>query len=367
MEELVMNAAFWHGKRVLLTGHTGFKGAWLKFWLQSMGAEVTGLSLPVEPGPSLYALLFGTTENEREVCDIRDPLSVTNRVLQAKPEIVFHLAAQSLVRASYRQTSLTFETNVQGTVNLLDALRLSDTVRSVVVVTTDKVYENKEDGRTFVETDALGGHDPYSASKAAAEIICASYRSSFFAPKGVGLATARAGNVIGGGDWAQDRLIPDAIRAWSSDDVLTIRSPKSVRPWQHVLEPLSGYLRLAEHLWQDPKSAGAFNFGPEPLAAATVEDVLQKASLTFGKGDIQIAIPDHTMHEAGQLRLDSAKAARVLGFHPVWSLEETIHRTMNWYRCELEGSKAIDLCRVDLADFVRASGLYAIDPVRAAS
>ncbi len=362
-----MDTAFWHGKRVLLTGHTGFKGAWMKFWLQSLGAEVTGLALPAETTPSLYGLLFGTKQNEREFCDIRDPLSVTNRVLQAKPDIVFHLAAQSLVRTGYRQSALTFETNVQGTVNLLDALRLSETVRTIVVVTTDKVYENREDGRAFVETDALGGHDPYSASKAAAEIICASCRSSFFAPRGVGLATARAGNVIGGGDWAQDRLIPDAIRAWSAGETMMIRSPKSVRPWQHVLEPVSGYLSLAEHVWHDAKSAGAYNFGPEPQSAATVEDVLQRASLTFGKGAMQVEIPDRNLHEAGQLRLDSGKAARVLGYRPIWSLHEAIHRTMNWYRCELEGSKPADLCNLDLAEFVRASRMNAADSARDAS
>jgi CDP-glucose 4,6-dehydratase len=367
MEELVMDTAFWNGKRILLTGHTGFKGAWLKFWLQNMGAEVLGLSLPVETGSALYPLLFGEAYTESEICDLRDPLSVTNRVLQAKPDIVFHLAAQSLVRASYRQSALTFETNVQGTVNLLDALRISPTVRAIVVVTTDKVYENREDGRAFAETDALGGHDPYSASKAAAEIISAAYRASFFAPKGIALSTARAGNVIGGGDWAQDRLIPDAIRAWSAEEAITIRSPKSVRPWQHVLEPLSGYLNLAEHMWYDAACAGAYNFGPDPQSAATVENVLQRASLTFGKGEIQIEIPDHNLHEAGQLRLDSSKAARVLGFRSLWSLHETIYRTMNWYRCELEGSKAADLCGVDLAEFVRADAARATDRARAAS
>lgn len=343
-----MTPDFWQGKRVLLTGHTGFKGSWLKLWLLELGAEVTGLSLPMETDPALHDLLFPNDLPDQEICDIRDAVAVTNRILKARPEIVFHLAAQPLVRASYRDPAETWAVNVQGTVNVLEALRAVPDVKSIVVITTDKVYENNESGRAFVETDPLGGHDPYSASKAAAEIVVSSHRLSFFAARKVGLATARAGNVIGGGDWAEDRMIPDAIRAWTSNKALTVRNPASVRPWQHVLEPLAGYLSLAEQLWFDGSKAGGWNFGPDYRSAASVSDVLKIAQRYYGTGTLDLNSQEIGPHEAGYLMLDSRKARTHLGFEPKWNLETTLGKTMDWYREMYSGQSARSLCLADI-------------------
>ncbi len=341
---------FWAGKRVLVTGHTGFKGSWLCLWLSQLGADVSGLSLLPNTDPSLYRLLAADDSGEIPV-DIRDPVAVQNRVFKASPEIVFHLAAQPLVRASYREPAATFATNVLGTANLLDALRIAPDVRSIVVITTDKVYQNAESGRVFCEDDPLGGHDPYSASKAAAELVAASYRLSFFTERRIGLATARAGNVIGGGDWAEDRLIPDAYRAFSKNGVLAVRRPQSVRPWQHVLEPLSGYMALAERLYRDPALAGAFNFGPDIHSAASVGDVLALSVETLGHGNIESTVVESGPHEAGYLMLDSTKAADLLGFQPRFDLRQTIERTWAWYRGFMNGGNATDLCMADIAAF----------------
>jgi CDP-glucose 4,6-dehydratase len=339
---------FWRGKRVLLTGHTGFKGAWLHFWLKQLGAHVQGLSLAPNTAPSLYHLLANDGHHARGIADIRDRIAVQAVVQQAQPEIVFHLAAQPLVRAGYRTPVETFETNVQGTVNLLDALRALPDLRSIVVVTTDKVYENPESALPFREADPLGGHDPYSASKAAADIVTASYRRSFFLPRGVGLATARAGNVIGGGDWAEDRLIPDAVRALGAGRRLAIRRPDAVRPWQHVLEPLSGYIGLAEHLWTDPDCGPAYNFGPDPDATATVRAILEGSAGHFDLSLVDWGDGSDGPHEAGLLTLDSTRAATDLGFAPRLTLAETIDRTWTWYRGLAEGRQAADLCLTDL-------------------
>jgi len=344
--------AFWRGKRVLLTGHTGFKGAWLSLWLRRLGADVHGLALAPEAGrPSLHALLMDNASAGDDILDIRDRSAVLARVAAVRPDVALHLAAQPLVRASYREPLDTFEINVQGTVNLLDALRSSDSVRAVVVVTTDKVYENPEGEKPFAESDPLGGHDPYSASKAAADIVTASFRRSFFLSKGVGLATARAGNVIGGGDWAEDRLIPDAIRAFSANAALDIRRPQAVRPWQHVLEPLHGYLLLAEKLWRTPEAGPAYNFGPAPESAATVRQLLERSASHF---DISRIVWGHGLegpHEAGLLMLDSAKAMAELGFAPRFDLDETIARTWSWYRQLGAGQAAKRLCLDDIAAF----------------
>ncbi|MBC7618723.1 MAG: CDP-glucose 4,6-dehydratase, partial [Candidatus Saccharibacteria bacterium] len=274
----LVDVDFWRGKRVLITGHTGFKGAWLAFWLQRLGANVTGIALPAATQPSLFALLGEKPWMNSHHGDIRDATSLKAAVHSARPEIVFHLAAQALVRASYQQPLDTFATNVMGTANLLEALRDLPSVRVAVMVTTDKVYQNREWLYPYREDDALGGHDPYSASKAASELVIASYRSSYLESAGLAVASVRAGNVIGGGDWSADRLIPDAVRAWQAKQPLVIRNPHATRPWQHVLEPLAGYLALACQLWAKPALAGAYNMGPSPHAASSVENVINLAS-----------------------------------------------------------------------------------------
>jgi len=339
---------FWRGKRVLLTGHTGFKGAWLHFWLKQLGAHVQGLSLAPNTEPSLYELLANDGHHPKGIADLRDRLAVQAIVQQAKPEIVLHLGAQSLVRAGYREPVETFETNVQGTVNLLDALRGAIDLRAIVVVTTDKVYENPEGGLPFAETDPLGGHDPYSASKAATDIVTASYRRSYFLPRSVGLASARAGNVIGGGDWAADRLIPDAVRALTSGTTLEIRRPDAVRPWQHVLEPLHGYMLLAEALWNEPELGPAYNFGPDPRSTATVREILELSGGHYDLSRINWGDGSDGPHEAGLLTLDSSKASIELGFAPRLSLAETVTRTWKWYHGLANGNSASDLCLADL-------------------
>jgi CDP-glucose 4,6-dehydratase len=353
LEVLVMypDPAFWHGKRVLLTGHTGFKGSWLTLWLQRLGARVSGFALPAATTPSLHTLLGKHVSEGHAMGDVRDALALSNAVHRCQPEIVLHLAAQPLVRASYARPLETFATNVMGTAHLLDALRQVDSVRAIVAVTTDKVYRNLEWVYPYREDDALGGHDPYSASKAAAEIVTASYRDAFLAERGVAVATARAGNVIGGGDWSDDRLIPDAVRAWQAGQPLVIRRPEAVRPWQHVLEPLAGYLRLAERLWTDPALAGAYNFGPLTGDAATVGDVVTLAAQAYGRGQWTCPPDVAGPHEAGWLALEISRARTVLGVAPRWALGETVRRTLQWYRRLAEGADALDLCLADIDDF----------------
>ena len=349
-----MNPNFWRGKRVVVTGHTGFKGAWMALWLHRLGAKVTGISLPPATTPNLFNLASIETISESHFCDIRDAAAVATLINKAQPEIVFHLAAQALVHASYRDPLTTFATNVQGTANVLDALRYLESVRSVVTITTDKVYKNLEHPYPYRETDVLGGHDPYSASKAAAEIVIASYRDSYLAEKNIAIASARAGNVIGGGDWSADRLIPDAIRAWSTNQPLQIRRPQAIRPWQHVLEPLAGYMKLAERLWDTPTLAGAYNFGPETHEAATVREVVQRAQTVYGKGQIIWGDGTEGLHEAGWLALEVTKARNVLGVNSRWSLAKTVERTIDWYRKHQEGSNAKALCEADIAAYEAA-------------
>ena len=349
-----MTSLFWHGKRVLLTGHTGFKGAWLTLWLNRLGAQVTGVSLPPVTEPNLFSLAGIDQRCEGYFCDITDRQKLHELIQCAQPEILFHLAAQSLVRPSYREPVSTFSTNVMGTANVLDALRGLDSIKAAIMITTDKVYHNHEWSWPYRENDVLGGHDPYSASKAASEIVIASYRDAFLRQQGVAVASARAGNVIGGGDWSEDRLIPDAVRYWQSGQPLEIRRPQSVRPWQHVLEPLAGYLALAEQLCNRPEIAGAYNFGPEPQEATNVRQVIEMALSVYGQGRVHYGDGSEGPHEAGCLSLEIAKARNVLGYRPRWSLTEAVQRTFAWYRSQQQGERADILCEQEIAEFEAA-------------
>jgi CDP-glucose 4,6-dehydratase len=334
-----------------LTGHTGFKGAWLALWLHRLGARVTGVSLAPATQPNLFTLAGVAHLLEHHVVDIRDGLALSDVVRRTRPEVVLHLAAQALVRASYEDPALTFSTNVMGTVQLFEAMRQNPGARVVLVATTDKVYRNRELGRAFVETDELGGHDPYSASKAATEVVLASYRDAFLADAGTAVASVRAGNVIGGGDWAADRLLPDAMRAWGAGQTLNVRRPDAVRPWQHVLEPLHAYLGLAERLWQRPELASAYNSGPDPGQCSSVRDVLLLAREAYGAGGIEFAPRMEGVHEAGVLLLDSSRLQAVLGPQAHWNLSQAVSRSVGWYLAQQGGALAQNLCNEDIAAF----------------
>jgi CDP-glucose 4,6-dehydratase len=357
MEDLAVSGStrsdpiFWRGKRVLLSGHTGFKGSWLALWLQRLGAVVTGISLPPVTTPNLYSLAKVEKICQSDFCDIRDAVALADFIKAARPEIVFHLAAQPLVRASYREPRETFATNVMGTAHVLDALRGLNSVRVAVMVTTDKVYHNNEWPWPYREDDALGGRDPYSASKAASEIAIASYRDAFLSAQGVAVASARAGNVIGGGDWSEDRLIPDAVRAWQAGQALEIRRPWAIRPWQHVLEPIAGYLALARRLWEQPTLAGAYNFGPESSEVITVRELVEMVRAAYGNGEVRYGDGTEGPHEAGWLALEVAKARKVLGVRPRWTLAQAVKRTMAWYRAQQERADARALCHSDIAAY----------------
>lgn len=347
------NHNFWRGKKVLLTGHTGFKGAWLSLWLTRMGALVTGIGLPPATEPNLHSLL--PTQSNCHLGDIRNGSVLSEIGKAASPDIVLHLAAQALVRPSYDDPVGTFATNVLGTANLLECIRSLPSVRVVVVVTTDKVYQNLEHPFPYRENDQLGGHDPYSASKAACELVVASYRESFLQSAGVAVATARAGNVIGGGDWSADRLMPDAVRAWESKHPLHVRRPGARRPWQHVLEPLSAYLILAERLWESPQLAGSYNFGPMSHEAASVRDVIEIARSAYGEGEVIYGDGTQGPHEAGWLALETAKARYTLGVAPRWTLNQAITRTMRWYRDLAQGADALVLCTEEISEYETAA------------
>jgi len=344
-------ANFWHGKRVLLTGHTGFKGSWLALWLQQLGAEVFGIALAPNTLPNLFELAHVKSGMNSHFCDIRDVSRLLQIVRDTRPEIVFHLAAQSLVRPSYHDPLATYATNIMGTANLLDAVRGLDSIKVAVMVTTDKVYYNNEWIYPYRENDVLGGYDPYSASKAASEIVIASYRDAYLKEQGVAVATARAGNVIGGGDWSEDRLIPDAVRSWQAATPLEIRRPQAIRPWQHVLEPLHGYLTLAQKLWHTPELAGAYNFGPYTHEAATVREVIEQARSGFGRGDVIYGYGNSGLHEAAWLSVENAKAREMLNIRPKWALVETVHRTMIWYKAQEQGADARSLCESEIAAY----------------
>ena len=344
---------FFRNKRVLITGHTGFKGTWLSFLLTELGAEVAGFALQPEPGPSHFELLSMQGKINHVVGDIRNADDLKNLMHSFKPEIVFHLAAQALVKSSYADPNLTFSTNIMGSVNLLDAVRGCSSVRSLVYITSDKCYENFEWVWGYRETDRLGGYDPYSASKAAAEIVFSSYARSFLASRHeLGAATARAGNVIGGGDWAEDRIVPDCIRAIENGSSIQLRNPNATRPWQHVLEPLSGYMLLAAKLYEYPDQyGGSWNFGPSTSEVRTVQGVATLIVQTLGRGTIEVVGDQSQHHEARLLQLNCDKAHQDLGWQPRWNVEKTLSATALWYKAIMDGGDAESISRDQLKDF----------------
>lgn len=363
------------GRRVLVTGHTGFKGSWLTLWLLDLGAHVTGLALGPPTDPSLYDILRLTDLGEGRLKDrrgdVRDVAFVRGILAEADPEVVFHLAAQPMVRRSYAEPRETFEINVMGTVDVLEAakeLAVSGRGPRVIVnVTTDKCYENLETVHAYVETDALGGLDPYSSSKACAELVTAAYRRSFFAAAGSpALATARAGNVLGGGDWGEDRILPDCIRALGRGETVKVRNPGAVRPWQHVLESLSGYLCLAAALWRDPScvdgagsAAGAWNFGPGPDCRVSVREVVEAVVREWGAGEWRPAADsDVQPHEAGLLVLDAGRAERELGWRAAWDVDMAVAAAVSWYRewaDDASAARLVERCRADITAYAGAA------------
>jgi CDP-glucose 4,6-dehydratase len=346
-----VDPGFWRGRRVLITGHTGFKGAWLSLWLQSLGSEVIGFANGVLSQPSLYELAdVGDGLAHEVIADIRDADAIERAIVTHSPEIVVHMAAQSLVRRSFEQPRLTYETNVMGTVNLLDAVRRHEGVRVVVNVTSDKCYENREWEWGYREHEPMGGHDPYSNSKGCAELVTDAFRRSFFsAAQCARVASARAGNVIGGGDWAKDRLIPDMMRAALAGEVVHIRNPAAVRPWQHVLNPLSGYLRLVETLWEDPSHACGWNFGPAEEDAKPVDWIVMRLGLLW-PGELRVTYDEgEHPHEARYLKLDSTRARTCLDWRPAWGLAEGLQAVVDWYRGLRDGEdmRAVTLSQIE--------------------
>jgi CDP-glucose 4,6-dehydratase len=345
--------ASFSGKRIFVTGHTGFKGAWLTFLLKELGADVMGYALPPEPGPSHFELLDLQTRIHHIEGDIRNASALLESMQSFRPEYVFHLAAQALVHKSYDEPVVAFGSNVMGSVHLLDAVRQCDTVRSLVYVTSDKCYENVEWVWGYRENDRLGGHDPYSASKAAAEIVFSAYARSYFSLRpDLGAATSRAGNVIGGGDWAADRIVPDCIRAIEANNPIRLRNPRSTRPWQHVLEPLSGYLVLAAQLRNQPaKYQGSWNFGPSSAEVRTVQEVTEAIINHLGRGRIEISGSQSNRHEAQLLQLNCDKAHRFLGWHPRWNVDKALAATADWYKLLADGVEASSITRSQLHDY----------------
>ncbi|WMW82229.1 CDP-glucose 4,6-dehydratase [Undibacterium cyanobacteriorum] len=344
------NPQFWRGRKVALTGHTGFKGAWLSLVLEMLGAKVSGVALAPMGERNLFDAARIDQRVNGQFSDIRDYPQLKNWLQSTEAEVVLHLAAQALVRESYADPIKTMTTNFNGTLNVLEALREVPGCRSVVVVTTDKVYRNLENAQAFVEDDPLGGHDPYSASKAACEILVESYAKSFLTD--LGIASARAGNVIGGGDWAADRLIPDAVRAWHSNQPLSIRRPEAVRPWQHVLEPICAYLVLAEHLYSCTPTFSTFNFGPSSESHVSVRTVIDQASTFWQGSSVAYASELQGPHEAGVLHLDCGKAKRELELTPLWEISKSIEKTMCWYRDFYHGDDAFNLCMRDIESYL---------------
>ncbi|MDW8799686.1 CDP-glucose 4,6-dehydratase [Clostridium sp. A1-XYC3] len=319
-------------KKVLVTGATGFKGAWLSIWLSKLGAEVIGYSLEPSTNPSMFKMCNLDNKITNIIGDIRDYSSLVSVFKEYRPDIVFHLAAQPLVRHSYNFPRETYETNVMGTVNVLEAAKSTDSVKAVVVITTDKCYENKEWVYGYRETDPMGGYDPYSSSKGCVELVVSSYRNSFYNERDIALASVRAGNIIGGGDWAEDRLVPDFVRAVSEDRSIIIRNPLAIRPWQHVLEPLSGYLWLGALMFKSKeKYSSAWNFGPKDTDVLNVEEIIKLAISSWGKGSI-VLDKGYNPHEANTLKLDISKAKAYLKWSPAYNVSKAVEKTISWYK-----------------------------------
>jgi CDP-glucose 4,6-dehydratase len=350
----MVDEQFWKNKRVYLTGHTGFKGSWLSLWLNSMGAEVKGYALEPETEPNLFDVANISEKIQSEIGDIRDLAQLQASMLEFNPDILIHMAAQPLVRLSYKEPIETYEINVMGTVKVLEAARSCPNIKSIVSVTTDKCYENKEWVWGYREDEAMGGHDPYSSSKGCAELVTSAYRRSFMQEKGIGLASARAGNVIGGGDWSDDRLIPDILNAFENKQAVIIRNPKSTRPWQHVLEPLSGYLVLAQKLYEAPQNyAEGWNFGPKDEDAKPVDWILDKMVEKWqGDAGWQLDGNAHP-HEAGFLKLDISKAKSRLDWQPTWHLEETLERIIQWHQSWLNKEDMQNICLNEINEYMR--------------
>ncbi|MEI8198975.1 MAG: CDP-glucose 4,6-dehydratase [Eubacteriales bacterium] len=358
MSHAVVDPSFWNGKRVLLTGHTGFKGSWMSIWLKEMGTKLTGFALTPPTSPSLFEDAHVAEGMMSVIGDIRDPVAVRKVFADTHPEIVIHMAAQPLVRESYKFPAETYAINVMGTVNVLEAVRHTPGVRSVVIVTTDKCYENREWIWGYRENEPMGGYDPYSSSKGCAELVTSSYRHSYFNPSqygmhNVALASARAGNVIGGGDWADDRLIPDIMRAVMAGNPVNIRSPYATRPWQHVLEPVGAYLLLAQKLFSDgPAYSEGWNIGPRIDEARDVEYIVRTICKEWGEGASFFIDANPQPHEAGYLKLDISKIENRLDWHPVWHLPDTIEKTVFWYKAYARGQDARELCLSQLRQYI---------------
>ena len=356
-----INKKFWSGKKVLVTGHTGFKGAWLVMYLNKLGASICGVSLPPPTKPSLYDLCNLESKNENHFCDIRNFNELNKIFNDFNPEIVFHLAAQPLVGYSYKNPIETYQTNVIGTLNVLEAIRFNKSVKAGVMITTDKCYKNNEWEWGYRENDELGGHDPYSSSKAAAEILIKSYSDSFFNndKRLVNIASVRAGNVIGGGDWAEDRLIPDIFKSIFNNKVIMLRNPNAVRPWQHVLDPLSGYISLAQKLYSgDNKFVGAWNFGPDYKETKTVSEIIDFIK-TKTKFKINVKLMDKVIYkETSFLKLDSTKALSFLNWQSVWTINETLEKTLEWYLAFKENKDLSLFSEHQINSYINKSNLF---------
>jgi CDP-glucose 4,6-dehydratase len=362
LEGLAVNADFWQGKRVFITGHTGFKGSWLSLWLQSLGSEVTGYALTPPTTPNLFKEADVEKGMRSIIADIRDLPTLQKSMLAACPEIVIHMAAQPLVRQSYEEPVETYATNVLGTVHVLESVRNTPSVKAVLVVTTDKCYENKEELlRAYHEHEPMGGYDPYSSSKACAELVTAAYRKSFLEQQGIAVATARAGNVIGGGDWATDRLVPDILKAFEQNTVVQIRNPHATRPWQHVLEPLSGYLTLTEHLFSkgSPYSEG-WNFGPQDEDARPVQWIVDQLSNSWGNGATWRQDLGVHPQESNYLKLDITKTTSRLEWQPTWSLQTALQKITHWHRAWLAQEDMKKLCLEQILQYSIAMKTKAI-------